>query len=83
MDKFMHVPPEKVCVAVEPENAQGRGVGKGAVTVEIDPVYALSSRIQQKLSNLTRVIEETGHSGPLLAGKSIFAGRKPAIMMSN
>ena len=48
MDQFMHVPPEQVCVAVEPENAQGRGVGKRAVAVEIDAVDALPSRIQQQ-----------------------------------
>jgi hypothetical protein len=56
MDEFVHVSSEEVGVAVEPEDAQGGGVGKSAVAIEINPVDPLPSRIQQQLSNFARII---------------------------
>ena len=82
MDKFVHVPSEEVCVAVESENAQRGGVGKSAVTVEIDPVYALPSRIQQQLSNFAGVVEKAGQFAPYWRAILTTQTEKPAVDIS-
>ncbi len=82
MDKFVHVPSEKVCVSVEPENAERRGVGEGAVTVEIDPIDALPGRIQQQLSNFAGVIEKAGQFAPYWRAILTTQTEKPAVDIS-